>query len=586
MATPGDEHVLSSDQVYDFACSSCEEDNVNTEAQFSCKECENYLCNKCIKLHNKLFKKHEVLGRSDVTKWVRKKCETSLEKCEKHPEESVKMVCEDHDELCCSLCVSLSHRMCRSIRLIDDLAKGVKNTDQLKDLTQRVKAINTELITMKKKRLSNKKALQDSDKNLVQDIKTIREKFLASLQELEIDIGEEMDTRKDIFVGKLQEDVTQCTEMHDKLIKTLGYSQSDDERMSYIGYRRCQEQVKDAEISLNKMSKIPEYKLSFKIEKDLDNLFDSLKSVGKVVSTPSFDECDSKPEQFVHDTKTETSSTTARKCYDPNYAFTTKATHIHNLRIKDEKPCSIKGICELQTGEIVLADCANNKMKVLSREFKIVTTLNLPQHTENMCIVGGNEVALAVDDAKKKHEVHFITIDKFEDIEAKSISKFAVAHNCNAVSFHNDYVYVGSESSVYMYSKDGIIVKQVYHKLGWSQCTVNGIHTSNNGQKIYITDSSNNKVITVDNSGKILSTCEDPDLLFPVSLCVSEHGHLFVCAMGSNSVLQIDKEGRRKLRTLVSGEKVSKPLVVYFSTRSQQLMVAGNTNDLLVADLI
>ncbi|XP_052794972.1 uncharacterized protein LOC128228002 [Mya arenaria] len=584
MATGG-EHVLSSDQIYDFCCSSCEEDNVNTEAQFSCKECENYLCNKCIKLHNKLFKKHDLLGRSDVAKWVGKKCETSLEKCEKHPEESVKMVCEDHDELCCSLCVSLSHRMCRSIRLIDDLAKGVKNTDQLKDLTQRVKAINTELITMKKKRLSNKKALQDSDKNLVQDIQTIREKFLASLQELEIDIGEEMDTRKDIFVGKLQEDVTQCTEMHDKLIKTLGYSQSDDERMSYIGYRRCQEQVKDAEISLNKMSKIPEYKLSFKIEKDLDNLFDSLKSVGKVVSTPSFDECDSKPEQFVHDTKTETNSTTARKCYDPNYAFTTKATHIHNLRTKDEKACCIKGICELQTGEIVLADCANDKMKVLNREFKIVTTLNLPQHTENMCIVGGNEVALAVDDAKKKHEVHFITIDKYNDFDTRYISKFTVAHYCNAVSFRNDYVYVGSESSVYLYSKKGEFIKIVYQALGLAN-TLNGIHASNDGQRVYLTDSTNHKVITINNHGTKLATCQDQELIFPVSLCVSEHGHVFACALKSNSVLQIDTEGNRKLRTLVSGNKIHNPLVVWFSTRSQQLMVAGITNDLLVADLI
>ncbi|XP_052794907.1 uncharacterized protein LOC128227960 [Mya arenaria] len=430
MATGG-EHVLSSDQIYDFACSSCEEDNVNTEAQFSCKECENYLCNKCIKLHNKLFKKHDLLGRSDVAKWVGKKCETSLEKCEKHPEESVKMVCEDHDELCCSLCVSLSHRMCRSIRLIDDLAKGVKNTDQLKDLTQRVKAINTE----------------------------------------------------------------------------------------------------------------------------------------------------------TRNTKTETNSTTARKCDDPNYAFTTKATHIHNLRTKDEKACCIKGICELQTGEIVLADCANDKMKVLNREFKIVTTLNLPQHTENMCLVGGNEVALAVDDAKKKHEVHFITIDKYNDFDTRYISKFTVAHYCNAVSFRNDYVYVGSESSVYLYSKKGEFIKIVYQALGLAN-TLNGIHASNDGQRVYLTDSTNHKVITINNHGTKLATCQDQELIFPVSLCVSEHGHVFACALKSNSVLQIDTEGNRKLRTLVSGNKIHNPLVVWFSTRSQQLMVAGITNDLLVADLI
>ncbi|XP_052794973.1 uncharacterized protein LOC128228003 [Mya arenaria] len=420
MATGG-EPLPPSDQVYDFACTSCEADNVNTEAQFSCKECENYLCNKCIKLHNGIFKRHDVLGLFDVIKWEGEKC---LEKCEKHPEKSVKMVCEDHDELCCSLCVALSHRRCRSIRLIDDLAKGVKNTD--------------------------------------------------------------------------------------------------------------------------------------------------------------FDECDSKPEQFVHDTQSETSSTTARKRDDPNYVYKTKATHIHNLRLKDENECCIQGICELQTGEIVLADCTNDKMKVLNREFKIVTTLNLPQHTENMCFVGGNEVALAVDDAKKKHEVHFIAIHKSK---AKSISKFAVAHYCNAVSFHNDNVYVGSESSVYMYSKKGKMIKVVYQALGIAM-TMNGIHASNDGQKIYITDSSNDKVITINNSGTVSACCEDQELILPVSLCVSEHGHVFACALQSNSVLQIDKEGKRKLRTLVSGNKIHNPLVVYFSTRSQQLMVAGITNDLLVADLI
>ncbi|WAR30603.1 hypothetical protein MAR_033145 [Mya arenaria] len=119
-----------SDLIHDYICSKCEEDDdLDIEAQHFCPQCENYLCDKCVRVHGGYYKKHTVYGREDIQKWAM----VSLDKCDQHGDK-LSVHCDDHQEFCCSVCVALNHRLCSSISHLSDLAKGFLKIAEFKQL--------------------------------------------------------------------------------------------------------------------------------------------------------------------------------------------------------------------------------------------------------------------------------------------------------------------------------------------------------------------------------------------------------------------------------------------------------------------
>jgi len=100
-----------SDMVYDFTCHSCQDEKKNTEANFFCKDCSQCFCDSCVKHHNKVLKRHAVLGREDVDKWSTDAALVGpLVRCDSHPGEILKLYCGDHRRLCCPVCISVDHK--------------------------------------------------------------------------------------------------------------------------------------------------------------------------------------------------------------------------------------------------------------------------------------------------------------------------------------------------------------------------------------------------------------------------------------------------------------------------------------------
>ncbi|KAH3818812.1 hypothetical protein DPMN_120538 [Dreissena polymorpha] len=100
-----------SDMIQDFLCSTCEDNKLDSMADVYCESCVKFYCGKCINMHRELFTKHAPFGRGDMKNWpVAKKVEDFLLKCDVHKEESLKMYCDEHSELCCTNCAFLNHR--------------------------------------------------------------------------------------------------------------------------------------------------------------------------------------------------------------------------------------------------------------------------------------------------------------------------------------------------------------------------------------------------------------------------------------------------------------------------------------------
>lgn len=103
--------LKGSDLIHDYCCSTCEEDDVNKEAEFHCEKCVKFYCNACVKLHNQLHRQHSVAGRHDIAKWpIANAIDDILEQCIEHKDEKLKLFCEDHQRILCTVCHVYNHK--------------------------------------------------------------------------------------------------------------------------------------------------------------------------------------------------------------------------------------------------------------------------------------------------------------------------------------------------------------------------------------------------------------------------------------------------------------------------------------------
>ncbi|KAH3799960.1 hypothetical protein DPMN_153584 [Dreissena polymorpha] len=102
------------------------------------------------------------------------------------------------------------------------------------------------------------------------------------------------------------------------------------------------------------------------------------------------------------------------------------------------------------------------------------------------------------------------------------------------------------------------------------------------GDRIYVIKHGYEKVITMATDGTLISTFMDPELQEPMGVHVTPSGQVLVCGYSSNTVIQVDCEGRKKLATLVpSKDGVLNPVSVCYNTKTDQIIVGLSDNSII-----
>ncbi|KAH3768917.1 hypothetical protein DPMN_170135 [Dreissena polymorpha] len=117
-------------------------------------------------------------------------------------------------------------------------------------------------------------------------------------------------------------------------------------------------------------------------------------------------------------------------------------------------------------------------------------------------------------------------------------------HRCRGgVTFNTGYLYITSGNALYQYSMTGQQLKKLYEDTA-REFTV--YKTAICVGKIYVTNSSHHKLITLAMDGTLLSTFTDQELIGPKDVHVTFAGQVLVCGQDSNTILQIDGDGQRE----------------------------------------
>ncbi|XP_052778622.1 uncharacterized protein LOC128216071 [Mya arenaria] len=551
MATKGSSIYKGSDLIHDFCCSKCKQNDLNTEAHNFCPECGHYLCEKCVGLHNGYHNSHNVFGRGDIEQWL----VSSIDRCDQHGKE-LEVHCDDHQEPCCSICVAVNHRLCNSISHIPDIAKGFQTKTEFKQLPAAVDKMRSSLDELKKSRTKDQAEFQKWYKNIVAEIKFLRKEIDSILDQIEKATIEQLDNTIGDLENDVRDDVKKCVNMNDQLKRLMeNFNQmigKCKETKSYIVYRKCTAKLNQTDYLISEIQRKPKEEIHFEFDKTIVSSLKSLKTFGFTGMNYS------KQDKYC--------------------TYQVLSSKQYNVKMnKDEETCTITGICGLPSGHIVISDGRwNGSIKLLNSQFEVIDHCDLSAPND-VCSIAANEVAVAVCNSTKKDEVQIIKVAQGRFQKKR---KFTTAYSCFSIAHHQDKLYVSSKTALYQYTMDGEIVKKI-HEDNSGKLTVLRCAVSPDGEIIYVSNFDENKLISLDRCGRVLSSFTDPELRKVFGLCVSPCGLVFVSGCGS--VIQVDSEGTKKLATLARKvDGMNTPISLCLVENTSTLVVGGKKEDDIV----
>ncbi|XP_052275438.1 uncharacterized protein LOC127874838 [Dreissena polymorpha] len=249
----------------------------------------------------------------------------------------------------------------------------------------------------------------------------------------------------------------------------------------------------------------------------------------------------------------------------------------YNVKIPSDRNQTfhLEGICSLPSGQVIVADHSNKKVKLLDKSYNVSGHCDVSGHPSDICQITSSEVAVTL----YGEGVQFISVSNGQLVNGR---KFKLPLVATGIAHHLGALYITSGTALYHYNMTGTLVKKLYEDTGGA-CAVFKCAVSPDGERIFVTNHTNHKLLTLAKDGAVLSTFTDSDLQQPHCLHVTPAGQVLVCAASSNTVIQVDHEGRKKLATLASNKDgVRGPLSVCYTTNTDQIIVGQNNNNKII----
>ncbi|XP_052235087.1 uncharacterized protein LOC127847292 isoform X2 [Dreissena polymorpha] len=537
-----------SDIVQDFLCSNCEEKKLDNTADFYCDICVKFYCGKCIGMHRQLFTKHAPFGRGDMKKWpVTKMVEDFLLKCDVHKDKKLEMVCSEHSELCCTSCAFLNHRHCQKATISDIIKSQSKDLQQLSVFNE---TILKELKKLQDDQEASIRSVQSSYDEQLHKIQETRREINAALNAIEQKTLNEMKDTLTKLQASSKRDVDKCIMLRDELTQLRDaiqdISDTSNLELSFIATRKCEDKIEQSEIFLKKNSLQDKLYVTFQPNNEIVQYLSKLSGLGRI----------------------EHSTQTLRVQENPNKVITVQGKSVHNVKFSsDLKECNILAILVLPDRQLLIADNNNKNVKLLNQEYQGVSHWSSTAGPYDMCLIAPREVAVTVNDTRKNiHEVHFITVSYRKLLQGR---KLQLLHRCNGIAFHQADLYITSDTALFKYTLNGKLVSKMYEDTSVYRCAV-----SPTGDRLYITNNSQHKLLTLAKDGSVLATFTDPALRRPNVVNVTPAGQVLVSGWASYTILQVESDGKRKLATLATKEDgLKEPMSVCYNRHTAFFIV-------------
>ncbi|XP_053385637.1 uncharacterized protein LOC128546137 isoform X1 [Mercenaria mercenaria] len=241
-------------------------------------------------------------------------------------------------------------------------------------------------------------------------------------------------------------------------------------------------------------------------------------------------------------------------------------------------PCEITGICTMDDGTYVIADYTDLQITRLDGNLAVGDHIKVSGHPFSVCSVGPKEVATFLYGINK---IQFISVGQCMELK----TEFNVGSSAVGVSYDatQDSLFVCHSNQVSIYTKSGVLLR-TYEKNEngdrlFTLARQLALNVSNHS--MFVTDE-NGKLTALSKDGKVIWTFSDSELRRPWGLCVLPGDIILASGIGSNNVLQIDKDGRKIGELLGASEKLAFLYALAFDRKHSRLLIGSSSNEIHV----
>ncbi|XP_053401815.1 uncharacterized protein LOC123548961 [Mercenaria mercenaria] len=507
--------------------------------------------------------------------------------CSIHGHKKLKYFCEDHQEVCCSVCVNVLHRNCQRIMFIKDEIHGGWSSHICEETLTALDAMSKGFRHI----LDYNESARHKLKSQVLDFRKRRDELRAHLLHIldEFEKKSEKKIKKFIKISEEEIETTleNCrnaireTEANREMLENVGKTRSMEE--TFIATQKVLLQREKYGLALSEAIKkskdicielIPETNIA-SIE-DLRNV-GSVQFIAEAVQFPEpvissvskIPKSELRSPRTTKDARSESSSSLKSPA-----SFVGK----FNVRLPEDKyGCENVGATFLTDGRVAIVDMKNSKLKVFDTKFTQACTLQLSSEPRGVTVISPQEVAVSLPDESK---IQFISIGK----KLQATKSILTNLPCYGITCHSQALVVlcddgFSTKAIEVIDLDGKVLNtlkinksgKVLLKNPWN------ITMSVDGQQISVTDKG--RLVNFDVKGNILFEYTDKCLENARGLAVDDSGRFYVCGTSSNNVHQVSADGKQ-ISIILTEEDVTAPQAVCYQLGKRYFLLTcvGNNN--------
>ena len=405
------------DEWHDQYCDLCyEADDLNVKAASFCDDCIQFMCNKCYTIHERLnaarghvVKTGTAMPRSQADKPPR------FSFCDEHPKHLKNQFCSVHKQLVCSLCSPLYHKNC-STGSVEDVSKSISSseTNDLYDIVSDMKSNLESSLTAVE---SNIDDLNGKKTIMHKQAQELYDKMVSKAKKWFGDAQSEIDTHYQSQLSVLKQNHTRINNAVSRIESSL--RQIDILRSKPIDaklFLRIQDILSDMKQYQDDFkAPICNVQLSFVPSKQIQEFLSSSYTLGSVKLDKS--KCEITIPEILYPVSSTKQSRAGpankvvaaagkRESARHSVALTQlkgRKLRSYNVRLPDdEEKCWITGMAITNDGRRLLVDRNNDKVKLFSRDMKLLSFLSLSDSPRGIAVISDKEAVVTTGNKSLK----------------------------------------------------------------------------------------------------------------------------------------------------------------------------------------
>ncbi|XP_021354933.1 tripartite motif-containing protein 2-like [Mizuhopecten yessoensis] len=531
-------------------CGPCKKTkNQETPALFLCKAIGTLFCEHCkTNFHDVVHEACEILINLETNYDATWKRHMSIS-CSTH-NEKMDCYCEDHKFIGCNKCIITEHRRCSKVMTIKEYCEHQKNNSRLDDMDKSLeKAVNC-LESMLNALDHQVESLQQCQDGSFNSISNLRQRINAYLDKKQEEITQEMISKDKLEKTKVDLSKQKCSRLRAAIQNTREASRMAVGMEGHLGmiqlFHRGQIEISACNDLIYNSKRSPK---SVSMKHDIDSSHitidqSSTLTLGRILveEQPCII-----PDSVEYIQNVDVLSNSRAK----------KTGQIMLTIPSDKYKCRARGVLLMPTGNIIVSDDGNEKLKLFSVEGQYLDELKISGWPHDVCSVDDVTVAVAVRNTIVG--IHVVKVRSFKLILSTVIGMDKNTE-CRGLAFMGGNFMVSASEDIYSVTMYGKVKKvQTLSSQCWYLASDLKKNKTFACQNVSTVD---DIVVTRLPNGIQIYGLDKRVVKNEMGVDVDSEGNVYVCGRDSNNVVQVSAYGTNVRELLTSKDGIDKPMAI------------------------